>query len=225
MTTTPETPEPDRRPIPQRDWGMMKQVASAMSNAGISPNAISVSSTVFAIGAGAAFAATSCPHAGHPSIWWIAGAVLILMRLLANMFDGMVAIERGVASPVGELYNEVPDRFSDVAILVGAGYAAGGSVTLGLWAAVLAVGVAYIRAMGVVAGAGQAFEGPMAKPHRMWVMIVVAVASAILPQCASSDLGCGMALMAYALLLVVAGCLITIVRRLRRISRELRGSG
>ncbi len=204
---------------------MMKRVASRLAKAGVSPNAISVSSSVFAVGAGISFAGTSCPHTANPSLWWVIGASLIVMRLLANMFDGMVAIERDVASPVGELYNEVPDRFSDVMILVGAGYAAGGSILLGFWAAVLAVSVAYVRAMGVAAGAGQTFEGPMAKPHRMWVVIAAAIGSAVFPQCAASGpFGCGMGLMAYALLLIMVGCLVTIVRRLRRIGRELRRS-
>jgi phosphatidylglycerophosphate synthase len=57
----------------------------------------------------------------------------------------MVAIEAGTASPVGELYNEVPDRVSDTATLIGAGYAVGGHPTLGYVAACLALftGVSY----------------------------------------------------------------------------------
>ena len=47
------------------------------------------------------------------------------LSLLANLLDGMVAMGRGVASPVGELFNEVADRVSDTAILLGLGWAAG----------------------------------------------------------------------------------------------------
>ena len=47
------------------------------------------------------------------------------LRLLANLLDGMVAIGRGIASPVGELFNEVPDRVSDTAVLLGLGVAGG----------------------------------------------------------------------------------------------------
>jgi phosphatidylglycerophosphate synthase len=85
----------------------------------------------------------------------VLAAVGVQLRLLANMFDGMVAIETGRTSAVGELYNEVPDRVSDTAVLVGAGYAAGGCPVLGYVAALLAVFIAYVRAQGRVAGASQ----------------------------------------------------------------------
>ena len=40
--------------------------------------------------------------------------------LLANLLDGLVAVEGGRRSPTGELFNEVPDRVSDVLVLAGA---------------------------------------------------------------------------------------------------------
>ena len=60
----------------------------------------------------------------------------------------MVAVGSGKASPLGEVYNEVPDRIADPLILIGAGFAAGGSPTLGYVAALLAVFVAYVRVLG-----------------------------------------------------------------------------
>ena len=42
----------------------------------------------------------------------LVGAGLILLRLLANMLDGMVADESGEGGPLGSLYNEIPDRIS-----------------------------------------------------------------------------------------------------------------
>src|SRR5207245_4613587 len=112
---------------------------------------------------------------------WLAAALLIQLRLLANMLDGMVAIECRRASPVGELFNEVPDRISDVATLIGAGYAAGGDVTLGYLAACVALFTAYVRAMGKAAGANQEFGGPMAKQQRMFIVTVIAVYCAVVP--------------------------------------------
>jgi len=41
---------------------------------------------------------------------------------VCNLLDGMVAIEGGLKTPAGELFNDVPDRISDPLILVGAGY-------------------------------------------------------------------------------------------------------
>jgi len=89
------------------------------------------------IAAGMMFAATT--HIAHTWIAWLAGAVLVQLRLLANLCDGMVAVLRNIASPVGELFNEVPDRVSDAATLIGFGYAAGSDGVLGFIAALLAV--------------------------------------------------------------------------------------
>ena len=49
----------------------------------------------------------------------------VQLRLLCNLLDGMVAVEGGRSSPVGALYNEVPDRVADSLLLVALGYAVG----------------------------------------------------------------------------------------------------
>ena len=103
------------------------------------------------IAAGLAWAATAAGW--YSRLAFGAAAALMQLRLLANMLDGMVAVETEKASRLGELYNEVPDRISDMAAFVGAGYALGGSPTLGYLAACLAVFLAYLRAEGKVAGA------------------------------------------------------------------------
>jgi phosphatidylglycerophosphate synthase len=121
------------------------------------------------------------------------------MRLLANMFDGMVAIESDRASPIGELFNEVPDRVSDAALLIGLGYARGGHVLLGFTAALLAVFTAYVRAMGKVAGGRQEFCGPMAKPQRMLVVTATALWCGLAPAAWQVESNVGFGLPAYAL--------------------------
>ena len=141
------------------------------------------------------------------------------LRLLCNLFDGMVAVEGGFKTKSGEIYNELPDRFADALILAGAGYSLPFSLwlqTLGWLAAALAVITAYVRAMGVAAGATQHFIGPMAKPQRMAVMTVTCVALAVLTLCKVS-----FDLMQLSLGIICAGCLVTIARRVVRIVREL----
>jgi phosphatidylglycerophosphate synthase len=128
--------------------------------------------------AGAAIAGTAAVAPAWPL--WLAGALLIQLRLLANLFDGMVAIGRGVASPAGELFNEVPDRVSDTAVLAGLGVAAG-DPALGLAAALAAMATAYVRTTARAAGAPSDFGGPMAKPHRMAVVTGLGFLMAVLP--------------------------------------------
>ena len=144
------------------------------------------------------------------------------------MLDGMVAVESGAASPVGELFNEVPDRVSDAAMFIGAGYAQGSHPTLGYVAACLALFVAYLRAQGKVAGAHQEFCGPLAKPQRAFVMTTIALLCGVLPS-AWQDRITSVAvwnhsggLMAWGLALVILGTTLTAIRRLRRIARALR---
>ncbi len=71
------------------------------------------------IAAGICLAATAYTPSLTTRAAWLLAACLIQLRLLANMFDGMVAIEQGRQSPLGELYNEIPDRVSDAFILIG----------------------------------------------------------------------------------------------------------
>ena len=180
---------PDRRPLASRERAVSKAIAHWLATHGASPNAISLAGMVAGIAAGAALAAT--PLAPSP-VWsrlgFVAAAAFIQLRLLANMFDGMVAIETDKASPSGAMYNEVPDRVSDAAMFLGAGYALGGQPPLGYIAALLAVFLAYLRAQGKVAGAHQEFCGPMAKPQRAFVMTMLAIYCAAVPAAWQVDL-------------------------------------
>ena len=208
---------PDRRPIAARSLRPVVATAGWLIARRASPDAISLAGMAAAILAGLAFALTrEAPQAGRAL--WIAGAVLVQVRLMANLLDGMVAIGRGVASPLGELFNEVPDRVSDTAVLVGVGWAAG-SVALGLAAALAAMATAYIRAVGKgVRGLGLAsdFAGPMAKQQRMALVTALAAACAVLPAAWTMGWPAG------ALWITTALALVTAVRRLAGQVRALR---
>ena len=202
----------DRRPIAARDWRPIQDAAAFLIRREASPNAISVAGMVAAILAGLLFA--SVPGLGQPWAAWLCGAVLVQLRLLANVLDGMVAVGRGVASPVGELYNEIPDRVSDSAVLAGVGFAAG-SPALGWAAAIAAMATAYVRATGRAAGGGSDFRGPMAKQQRMALVTALAVFCALIPS--YSVLAAQAALWVILML-----SLLTAGRRLSGIARALR---
>ena len=156
-------------------------------------------------------------------ILWLIAALGAQLRLTANMLDGMVAIASSRTSKAGELYNEVPDRISDAAVFIGAGYAWGGNVTLGYVATILAIFTAYVRAAGKIAGALNEFCGPMAKQHRMFVITLICVYAVITPRSwqiitlNNSQIG----LMTLGLVVIVAGCVITVIRRVARITHAL----
>lgn len=214
------TEEIVRRPISARDTRWAAATAGWLARRGIRPNTISVMSVVFAAGAGACLVGL-----GHSQsllarvLLPIGAAVCIQLRLLCNLFDGMVAVEQKQRTKSGEIFNELPDRFADAFILAGAGYSMtepGWLVEWGWIAAVLALITAYVRSLGAAVGAGQHFLGPMAKQHRMALMTGMCVVLSITSAWPQSWI-----VVAVGLGLISMGCLITIARRASRIVREL----
>ena len=221
MESTPYRPsEADRRPLASRQWRLSIVLAAWLARQGVRANAVSTAGMIAGICAGIALALTD--HTTIPALAWLAAGVFVQLRLLANLLDGMVAIQSGQASRVGELFNEVPDRVSDAATLIGLGFAYGSVAWLGYLAAILAIFVAYVRAAIRVAGGPQDYCGPMAKQHRMFVVTVTALACAVVPldwQIRWAESGWG--LPAVALGIISVGCVITVFRRLARGARTL----
>lgn len=200
----------ERRPIAARETAPARAAAAWLAGRGVPADAISAAGMVFGLLAGLSLALAP----GEGAWAWLAGALCVQLRLLANMLDGMVAVARNAASPQGELWNEVPDRVSDSAALIGLGWAAG-DLALGLGAALAAMATAYVRALGKGAGAGSDFRGPMAKQQRMFIVTVAALACGLLPA------GWTVPLPAIVLWLILAGSLLTALRRLAGIAGRL----
>lgn len=192
---------------------------------GVTPNFISFTSIVWASLAGLCFYAIALtPSAGDRVMLCLGAALFCQLRLLANMMDGMVAVEAGKASKDGMIWNELPDRFADIAVLVGAGYCAAAlgiaDAALGWAAAIAAVMTAYVREVGRAAGAPADFSGPMAKPHRMFVMTMAALLAASAPLWAGSafpnDATMQGRIIGVALWIVVIGSTFTALNRAGR---------
>ena len=209
-----------RRPLKTRDWPIFKKLAAWLARSGTTPNAISFMSIVFGCLAGASFAATAHVEGWMLRACWLGAAVCIQLRLIANLLDGMVAVEGRKGGPVGDLWNEAPDRVSDAAIFIGAGYALGSDPVLGYSAALVAVFVAYIRALGASVGAGQIFLGPAAKQQRMALMTITAVSTAVFPSVNDPARPCP--LIRDILLGIIVFGIYTAWRRLARIAALLR---
>jgi len=210
-----------RRPLKTRGRAWAKTLAHWLSMRAVAPNTISVLSLVPAAGAGACFLLLS--HATRPVqvALLVLAAGLIQLRLLANMLDGLVAVEGGRKTATGDLFNEVPDRVADVLILAPAGYALTWlgtlGITLGWLVALLAVLSAYVRVFGGSLGFQQSFIGPMAKQHRMALLTLTCLVS-ILEVMTSGYQGY---VLSVGLLIIGLGTALTIVRRLGLIARLL----
>lgn len=178
--SVPEEHLASRRVLKSRDTRWAHALAGLLARSGVTPNAISIISVVFAGGAMVCFFKAG-DQTGTASIIaaWGCALACIQLRLLCNLMDGMVAVEGGKGSPAGAIYNDAPDRVADVLILVGAGYSGAGEpgvvklfdvIPLGWCCAVVAVWAAYTRVLGASLTGQHDFRGPMAKQHRMAVL-------------------------------------------------------
>jgi phosphatidylglycerophosphate synthase len=209
-----------RRPIPARSASWAILAARRLQRAGVRPNQVSVLGVVLAAVAAICLILAGRSEDGARIALLVVAAAAMPARLLCNMLDGMLAVEGGLETPTGELYNELPDRLADLLILVGAGYAIGDVAwgpELGWAAATTALLTAYVRTLGAAAGASHHFEGPMPKPRRMHVLIAACLLSAI-----ETALGwpVGRAL-AVALIVIIVGGGVTMVQRLRAVVDDL----
>lgn len=211
MASPGHDPDTSRRPIKARGNNAIQAIASFLARSPLTPNTISVLSIAFAA-AGAAVLLWLPPWGA-----WLC-AIGIQLRLLCNLFDGMVAVEGGKSTPTGALYNEVPDRIADTLLLVALGYAAG-TPWLGWSGALLAALTAYVRTLGGALGQPQDFRGPMAKQHRMAVMTLACVVAPFEAMANHSHHA-----LLFAALAIAAGSLLTCATRLRAIARRLEAS-
>jgi phosphatidylglycerophosphate synthase len=192
----------------------------------IHPDAISY----FSMLAAAIAALCFWKSAARPWLLLVAPAFCYL-RLWCNMLDGMVALAAGKASYRGEILNDLPDRISDVLIFVGVAHSGLCSPFNGYWVALMAVMTAYVGLFGQAVGVQREFSGIMSKPWRMVTLHIGAwIAFAVLWR----DLGvllwwdprgmryAGFTILDWTCFIIIAGCLQTVVVRLRRIMHALK---
>jgi phosphatidylglycerophosphate synthase len=186
---------------------------------GIHPNWVSYSSIV------ASAAAALCFWQSSSHCWLLIPAVgFCYVRLWLNMLDGMVALASGKASKTGEIANELPDRFSDVLIFIGAAHSGFCNYPLGgYWCAIFALLTAYVGTLGQAIGVQREFSGIMSKPWRMVALHIGAWITLGLLWWGEERIEYqGLTVLDWTHLAVVAGCIETIMIRLIRTVRALK---
>ena len=195
---------------------------------GIHPDAISYLSVL-----ASAAAALCFWKSGQTRSMLIVAPLFCYLRLWFNMLDGMVAVAAGKASPRGEILNDLPDRVSDIVIFAGVAHSGLMNPIVGYWAAIFAVLTAYVGLFGQALGLHREFGGIMSKPWRMVALHVGAwLTFFACPSCPPSDglavasLGSsgsigGSTIFDWTCFVVIAGCLQTMVVRLKRIMAAL----
>ncbi|HJX25864.1 MAG TPA: CDP-alcohol phosphatidyltransferase family protein, partial [Chthoniobacterales bacterium] len=183
---------------------------------GIHPDAISYSSILAALVAAICFW-----KSGEIPSLLIVAPLFCYLRLWFNMLDGMVAVAAGKASARGEILNDLPDRISDVIIFVGVAHSGLMNPIVGYWTAIFALLTAYVGLFGQAVGVRREFGGMMSKPWRMVALSLGAWATLVYRSYGPSfDLG-RLTILDWTCVVVIAGCLQTIIVRLKRIMAAL----
>lgn len=204
-----------RRPLKVRSSVISQSIAKWLSKKNVTPNQISIFGVIFALLSSLSLLSLPYVDGVYLLVLPILAALFVQMRLLCNLFDGMVAVEGGKRTRSGELFNDIPDRIADPLILVSAGYSitivGGGfdwSIAAGWGAGLLAVLTAYVRTLSVSIGAPANFGGPMAKQHRMAIVTVACILTAF----ESLFWSQGYVLFT-SLVIINVGCIFTVIKR------------
>jgi phosphatidylglycerophosphate synthase len=210
-----------RRPIAEIFRRPTRGPTTLCVSLGIHPDLISYTSII-----AAAAAALCFWQAGHTPALLLAAAGFCYVRLWLNMLDGMVALASGKASAKGELVNDLPDRLSDLLIFVGAGHSGLCHPIGGYWTAICALLVAYVGLSDQAVGGRREFGGLMSKPIRMVVLHAGAWITLGLLWWGDGKIRYGgLTVLDWTFVVIVLGCMETIVLRLVRIVRTLRAQG
>ncbi|MGA7273700.1 MAG: CDP-alcohol phosphatidyltransferase family protein [Candidatus Udaeobacter sp.] len=205
------------RPIAQ----IFRRTADGATNLcvrlGVPPGVISYLSIL------AAFVAALCFWKSGRTTWLLIIAPLFCyLRLWFNMLDGMVAVAAGKASARGEIVNDLPDRVSDVVIFVGVAHSDLMNPFIGYWTAIFSLMTAYVGLFGQAIGSRREFSGIMSKPWRMVALSVGAWAMFVWRSCQAELHNFGrLTILDWTCLVIIAGCLETIIVRLKRIVTAL----
>ncbi len=181
---------------------LLSPLLHALANLGVTPNQITLSALLISMAYGVAL----LMPAWQTALLWGMPFVLLL-RMMLNALDGMLANQTGQKTRFGALFNEFSDQLSDIGLYLPFACLPGLSAP---W--VIAVVIAGLLAefAGVLAqsiGAPRGFEGPMGKSDRAFAFGVLALI------CASQlEQPWGNGLLIVCLLLSVWTC----VNRLKR---------
>ena len=146
---------------------------SAADRLGLSPDQVSLLAFVAAVLAAVAFAVAE-------PLFYIAGALLVLLNGWFDLVDGALAREQDIASDGGDLLDHVLDRYADIAVI--AGFTAGiDAYALGFLAVTGVLMTSYLGTQIQAVGIGREYGGLLGRADRLALMGLVGVVAAVYP--------------------------------------------
>jgi phosphatidylglycerophosphate synthase len=135
-----------------------------------------------------------------------------IARLACNALDGMVARRRGVATRQGAFLNEIFDRLSDCAVLLGIVFSGRCGPAIGCAALTAVLLSSYCGTCSKASGGQRIFAGIMGKADRMAVVALCGVCAAVMP----------FEIWTWGMVAIGVGAAVTFVQRSAIALRELR---
>lgn len=160
---------------------------------------------------------------------WVAGAVVVFLGGVFDMFDGALARATGRVSKLGAFMDSVFDRWGEALVYVGLVVGLGrAGLQEGTWLAAAAMAsaflVSYTRArsegLGFTAGTGMAAIGLMPREVRLVILTAGLTAAGLAGGVSSSTAAPGSAIVLAALVIIALGATVTVVQRVVHVRRQ-----
>ncbi|MCO5070285.1 MAG: CDP-alcohol phosphatidyltransferase family protein [Rhizobiaceae bacterium] len=152
----------------------LRPLTARLAASGVTANQVTVAAMLMSVAAGALLAVFPEKRA----LFFLLPLVLFV-RMALNAIDGMLAREFGQASTLGMYLNELADIVSDLALILPfalvAPFAPAGVISF----AIAAILVEYAGVLGIPAGIGRNYAGPLGKSDRALMLGAIAVLVAI----------------------------------------------
>jgi CDP-diacylglycerol---glycerol-3-phosphate 3-phosphatidyltransferase len=193
-----------------RFQNLLRPLVTALHKAGATANQVTVAACIISIALGVWL----CFQAESPRAFLLL-PLWMFVRMAFNAVDGMLAREFGQRSNLGAYLNELTDVISDAFLYLPFAFLPGVSP---LWVGIVIVLAVIVEMTGCVAllsGASRRYDGPFGKSDRAFVFgaLALAVGSGAPPG----------PVMKWALPIMTALCVLTVVQRVRRGLQESGG--
>ena len=152
----------------------LRPLTARLAASGVTANQVTVAAMLMSVATGALLAVFPDEHA----LFFLLPLVLFV-RMALNAIDGMLAREFGQASTLGMYLNELADIVSDLALILPFALVAPFSPAGVVSFAIAAILVEYAGVLGIPAGIGRNYAGPLGKSDRALVLGAIAVLVAI----------------------------------------------
>ncbi len=190
---------------------ILKPLANLLSRAGVTPDATSVLSLIFAAGAGVLYT-ISC---GDRTIALAAG-VLVLLNGIADAMDGEIARIAGTAGIRGDFLDHVIDRYADVFIICGIFFGEYIDWRIGVAAIVGTLLTSYLGTQAQAVGLGRHYGGILGRADRLVLIMLASILYFLYPYeiYGASSLG-------WSIVLIAVASNLTTLQRFVHIWKEL----